>query len=126
MMFEGLKKVSSTYYLHQNQRRELLMIITERFVFVHMHKTGGQTLNDIITRCIPKHQVIGYHYPSKEVPADSATLPLVGIVRNPWDWYVSWYAFKNGPTSRNPLFAIVSNNGEANLNTTISNLINLG
>jgi tetratricopeptide (TPR) repeat protein len=102
------------------------MIITERFVFIHMHKTGGQTLNDIIKRCIPTHQVIGYHYPSKEVPADSATLPLVGIVRNPWDWYISWYAFNNGPKVRNPLFAIVSNNGKANLNTTISNLINLG
>ena len=24
------------------------MIITEHFVFIHMHKTGGQTLNDII------------------------------------------------------------------------------
>ena len=102
------------------------MIITERFVFIHMHKTGGQTLNDIIKRCIPKHQVIGYHYPSKEVPADSATLPLVGIVRNPWDWYISWYTFNNGSKLRNPLFAIVSNNGQANLNTTISNLINLG
>ena len=102
------------------------MIITERFVFIHMHKTGGQTLNDIIKRCIPKHQEIGYHYPCKEVPVDSAALPLVGMVRNPWDWYVSWYAFNNGPKLRNPLFAIVSNNGQANLNTTISNLINLG
>jgi tetratricopeptide (TPR) repeat protein len=102
------------------------MIITERFVFIHMHKTGGQSLNDIIKRCIPKHRVMGYHYPCKEVPEDSVTLPLVGMVRNPWDWYISWYAFNNGPKLRNPLFAIVSNNGQANLNTTISNLINLG
>ncbi|MFQ3190862.1 MAG: tetratricopeptide (TPR) repeat protein [Paraglaciecola sp.] len=102
------------------------MIITERFVFIHMHKTGGQTLNNIIKRCIPKHQVIGYHYPCKEVPAKSIALPLVGMVRNPWDWYISWYAFNNGPKLRNPLFAIVSHNGQANLNTTISNLINLG
>jgi tetratricopeptide (TPR) repeat protein len=102
------------------------MIITERFVFIHMHKTGGQTLNDVIKRCIPKHQVLGYHYPCKHVPPEFAALPLVGMVRDPWDWYVSWYAFNSGPALRNPLFAIVSNNGTANFNTTISNLVNLG
>lgn len=47
-------------------------------------------------------------------------------MRNPWDWYISWYALNNGPKQRNPLFTIVSNNGQANLYTTLSNLINLG
>jgi hypothetical protein len=48
------------------------MIVTEKFVFIHMHKTGGQTLNDIITRCMPAHRVIGYHFPRSEIPPDCA------------------------------------------------------
>jgi tetratricopeptide (TPR) repeat protein len=91
-----------------------------------MHKTGGQTLNDLIMRSVLEHEVIGYHYPHTEVPANHKNLPLVGIVRNPWDWYISWYAFNNTPKLRNPIFAIVSDNGRADLNTTIANLINLG
>ena len=102
------------------------MIVTERFVFIHMHKTGGQTLNDVIKRCIPDSQVIGYHYPRAEIPAEYAALPVVGLVRNPWDWYVSWYAFNRRPKIRNLLFNVVSDSGQSNFKSTVTNLINLG
>lgn len=102
------------------------MIITERFVFIHMHKTGGQTLNDIIKRCIPGHRVVGYHYPRSEVPPEFTELPLVGMVRNPWDWYVSWYAFNKRPNTQNQLFTVVSDGGRADFKSTVTNLINLG
>lgn len=102
------------------------MIVTERFVFIHMHKTGGQTLNDIIQRCITDHRVVGYHYPRAEIPAESAALPVVGIVRNPWDWYVSWYAFNRRPKIHNQLFNVISDGGKGTFKSTITNLINLG
>ncbi|MGI9262898.1 MAG: tetratricopeptide repeat protein [Woeseiaceae bacterium] len=102
------------------------MIVTERFVFIHMHKTGGQTLNDIIQSCIPGHQVVGYHYPRAEVPPEAAALPVVGIVRNPWDWYVSWYAFNRRPKIHNQLFNVISDGGKGTFKSTITNLINLG
>jgi tetratricopeptide (TPR) repeat protein len=102
------------------------MIITESFVFIHMHKTGGQTLNDIIKRCIPDNRVIGYHYPRCEIPPEFAKLPVVGLVRNPWDWYVSWYAFNRMPKVRNQLFNVVSDSGQGTFKSTITNLINLG
>ena len=102
------------------------MIITERFVFIHMHKTGGQTLNDIIQRCIPGHRVVGYHYPRSEVPPEFTDMPLVGMVRNPWDWYVSWYAFNKRPNIHNQLFTVVSDAGRADFKSTVTNLINLG
>ena len=102
------------------------MIITEHFVFIHMHKTGGQTLNNIIERCIPDHQVIGYHFPRSDIPPESADLPVVGMIRNPWDWYVSWYAFNRRPNMRNPLFNIVSDGGNGTFKTTVTNLIQLG
>lgn len=102
------------------------MIITERFVFIHMHKTGGQTLNDIITSCIADSHVVGYHYPRNCIPVASTDLPVVGIVRNPWDWYVSWYAFNRRPSIRNALFNIVSAEGRADFKTTVENLSQLG
>ena len=102
------------------------MIVTDRFVFIHMHKTGGQTLNDVITRCVPGHRVVGYHYPRTEIPTDAAGLPVVGMVRNPWDWYVSWYAFNKRPNIHNQLYNVVSDGGRANFRQTITNLVNLG
>ncbi len=102
------------------------MIITDRFVFVHMHKTGGQFLNEIITRCIPDQRTVGYHLPHAEVPAEAAHLPVVGMVRNPWDWYVSWYAFNKRPGINNPLFRVVSNGGLEGFKATVSNLVQLG
>ena len=103
-----------------------LMIVTDRFVFVHMHKTGGQTINKIIGNCIADHRVVGYHYPIAECPDDARELPVVGIVRNPWDWYASWYAFNRRPGIRNQLFEIVSAGGTANFKTTVTNLVQLG
>ena len=102
------------------------MIVTDRFVFVHMHKTGGQTINRIIAECIPGHRVIGYHYPFSEVPDEAADLPIVGMVRNPWDWYVSWYAFNQRPGIRNQLFNVVSAGGTAGFKSTVANLVRLG
>jgi len=102
------------------------MIVTDRFVFLHMHKTGGQTLNDVIASCMPGHRVVGYHYPRAEIPADAAGLPVVGMVRNPWDWYVSWYAFNKRPNIHNQLYNVVSDGGRASFIDTITNLVNLG
>lgn len=102
------------------------MIITRHFAFIHMHKTGGQSLIDSIARCIPDHRTIGYHFPRAELPAESRDLPVVGMVRNPWDWYVSWYAFNKRPGALNPLFHVVSNGGTASFKETAAALIRLG
>ena len=53
------------------------MIITDRFVFVHMHQTGGQTLHDVIGRCISECRIVGHHYPRSKIPGESAALPAV-------------------------------------------------
>ena len=102
------------------------MIITERFIFIHMHKTGGQTLNDVILNCIQDNRFIGYHFPRSEVPAEYSTLPIVGLVRNPWSWYVSWYSFNRRPNNHNPLFKVVSDGHPEDFTTCVRNLVNLG
>lgn len=91
-----------------------------------MHKTGGQSINHIIEQCVPNVRHIGYHYPYHLLPPECSGLPIVGMVRNPWDWYISWYAFNISLTDSNPLFFIVSDGYQADYKNTLKNLINLG
>ncbi len=102
------------------------MIVTERFIFLHLHKTGGQSLARVIKACIPNSQEIGYHYPHEMIPQEFAHLPVLGVIRNPWDWYVSWYAFNQRPNSHNPLFMVVAEGGQADFKTALANLAGLG
>jgi len=99
------------------------MICTPKFTFIHLHKAAGQSINAALLACIPEAKEIGYHFPAKLIPESAAHLPVIGIVRNPWDWYVSWYAFNNLGGVRNPLFSIVSRGKQAGFKETISNLI---
>jgi hypothetical protein len=101
------------------------MIVTDKFAFVHMHKTGGQSLSHILNDCMPKLQHIGYHYPYHMLPPQHSDLPVVGMVRNPWDWYISWYAFNTRPEVGNPLFFVISDGFQADFRRTITNLVNL-
>lgn len=102
------------------------MITNDQFTFIHVHKTGGRSLNSVITQCIPGSQMVGYHYPYALLPDRQRHLPVVGVVRNPWDWYVSWYAFNRKMGLRNPLFVVVSDGGKADFKTTVKQLANLG
>lgn len=102
------------------------MITTDQFTFIHVHKTGGRSLNSVITQCMPNSKVVGYHYPHALIPDTQQHLPVVGVVRNPWDWYVSWYAFNRKMGLRNPLFIVVSDGGKADFKTTIQQLVKLG
>jgi len=102
------------------------MIVADKFVYIHMHKTGGQTLSQILLSRIRGAQEVGYHYPISLLPVSLSALPIVGMVRNPWDWYVSWYAFNTRPEIVNPVFLILSDGYQSDFNQTVTNLITLG
>lgn len=102
------------------------MIVTDKFTLIHMHKTGGQTLSQVINSSFPENESVGYHFPYSELPAHAANKPLVGMVRNPWDWYLSWYAFNTHPRMYNPLYVALSDGGNGDFESTVTNLINLG
>jgi len=91
-----------------------------------MHKTGGQSIIQIIEQCVPSFRNIGYHYPRHLLPPEYSDLPIVGMVRNPWDWYISWYAYNILLKGKNPLFFVLSDGCQADYKNTIINLINLG
>src|SRR5437763_6406740 len=102
------------------------MIATSRFVFLHLHKSGGTFVNQWLLRFFPDARQIGYHLPRRLIPADLAHLPVIGLVRNPWSYYVSWYAFQSGLARPNALFQILSENGMRGFEGTIRNMLDLG
>jgi hypothetical protein len=102
------------------------MIATERFVFLHLHKSGGSFVNDCLMRFLPDAQQIGYHLPRSLVPQPFAHLPVLGFVRNPWSYYVSWYTFQARRPQPNPLFRILSDDGQLAFEPTVRNMLDLG
>ena len=64
--------------------------------------------------------------PQSLIPTAYAHLPVLGFVRNPWSYYVSWYAFQAGRPRPNPLFRVLSNEGQLDFAATLRNMLDLG
>jgi hypothetical protein len=69
------------------------MIATDKFVFLHLERTGGNFFSEFLHLFMPGEQ-LGYHAPRSRLPERHAHLPVIGFIRNPWDWYVSFYYHK--------------------------------
>jgi hypothetical protein len=102
------------------------MIATDHFVFLHLHKSGGSFVNEAIRRHVPGAREIGYHLPRSLIPPELLTRPVIGLVRNPWSYYVSWYTFQRQRPQPNALFRVLSNAGQLDFNATIHNMLDLG
>jgi hypothetical protein len=102
------------------------MIVTDRFVFLHLHKSGGTFINECLMRCLPDARQAGYHLPRSMIPAEAAGLPILGTVRNPWSYYVSWYSFQQEQTRPNFLFRVLSDEGRLDFGATVRNMLDLG
>lgn len=102
------------------------MIATNHFVFLHLHKSGGTFVNQWLLRFFPDARQIGYHLPRRLIPSQFAHLPVLGLVRNPWSYYVSWYAFQSSMAQPNALFRTLSDSGRLDFQGTIRNMLELG
>ena len=102
------------------------MIVTPRFVFLHLHKSGGTFVNTGLVQFVPGARQIGYHLPRSMIPAEFAALPVLGLVRNPWSYYVSWYSFQASRPQPNALFQTLSENGTLGFAGTVRNMLSLG
>jgi hypothetical protein len=101
------------------------MIVTPRFVFLHLHKSGGTFVNAGLIQHVADARQIGYHLPRSMIPTQYSALPLLGLVRNPWSYYVSWYSFQRARPQPNALFQTLSNGGTLEFAATIRNMLNL-
>lgn len=101
------------------------MIATDNLVFVHLHKSGGTFVNELLLRFAQAPRRIGYHLPYREAPDAIRHLPVIGTVRDPWGYYVSWFHFQRAMRRPNPLFTICSDGGTLGFEATVRNLIGL-
>ena len=106
------------------------MLVTDKFVFLHLPRTGGTFVYDIIEKFFPGAQEIGYHLPRSVLPRDYSHLPILGTVRNPWEFYASWYEHQHSNVKysrlRNVLFGCLSEDRTLDFGRTIGNALALG
>lgn len=101
------------------------MIVTPHFVYVHLHKSGGTFVSEALLRHVPGATQAGYHLPASHIPAAARGLPVLGFVRNPWSYYVSWFSFQRGLPRQNHLFRCVSGDNALGFKDSITRLLAL-
>lgn len=102
------------------------MLVTDKFVFVHLPRSGGTFIADVIRKFFPSAHEIGYHLPRALLPREYSHLPVLGTVRNPWEFYVSWYYHVWPRDAATALVSWMSENGRHGFTGTIRNALNLG
>ena len=100
------------------------MIVTEHFVYIHTSRTAGTFLNKLVLEHVPGAQMIQYHGHLKDLPGRFSHLPIIGFVRNPWDWYVSMFC--DYRRKRQYVFQIISEGGALDFEATVCRFLNLG
>jgi hypothetical protein len=102
------------------------MLITDKFVFLHLPRSGGTFVYDVVRKFFPSAREIGYHLPRELLPGEYSHLPILGTVRNPWEFYVSWYHHVRPRNTASILFSCLSENGKHGFEETTRNALNLG
>jgi hypothetical protein len=104
------------------------MLISKYFTFIHLPKTGGEFIKTICEKALPNdwfiENEIGKHKGIKSIPSNYQHLPKFALIRNPWDWYVSWYHYRKQHNSKDPTWLLVSDRGKNDFHTTIKNICN--
>lgn len=81
------------------------MLIHDRFIFLHVPKTGGMFLRDVLKRELAPGTVLEgpiTHATRGDIPEALQARPILAYVRNPWDWYVSIYHHGIAPSTAPP------------------------
>jgi Sulfotransferase domain len=78
------------------------MLVASDLVFVHIPRTGGSFIRGVLRDHLepePSAPRFATHAAWSELPRQFRDRPAFCVVRNPWDWYVSWYhhLVKSGP-----------------------------
>lgn len=97
------------------------MILRDKCVILHMPKTGGVFMRMLLEKYYGDDVQLAsgkgfddpsaptaQHHTLADVGPELAHLPVFGFIRNPWDWYVSWYHFFMSYPYRPPHFITVS------------------
>jgi hypothetical protein len=102
------------------------MIVTDKFIFVHLPRTGGTFVSEIIRAFFPSAHEIGHHMPRPLLPREYSHLPVLGTVRSPWDFYVSLYHYVLPKDAATKFVSWMSENRSLGFEGSVQNLLNLG
>jgi len=106
------------------------MLVADKFVFLHLPRAGGTFVYDVVRKFFPSAREIGYHFPRELLPGEYSHLPVLGIVRNPWEFYASWYHHQDSNVRYSPLtnvlFGCLSEHRKLDFVQTIRNALDLG
>jgi hypothetical protein len=97
------------------------VILSKHFVFLHLPKTGGSFVRELCTHYAPpawQVSLLDNHPTVRDIPPEYTHLPIFGFVRNPFDWYVSWYAYLKKRLN-DPFFNQVSEGGTKSFRDTM-------
>lgn len=101
------------------------MLVTDKFVLVHLPRSGGTFVSEVIRKFFPSAREIGYHLPRALLPRELSHLPVLGTVRNPWEFYVSWFHHQQSSKRHGPLISFVTENWKLDFVQTTRNALNL-
>ena len=100
------------------------MIVTKQFIYIHTSRIAGTFLNRLILEHVPGSQMIQYHGHLRDLPAEFSHLPVIGFVRNPWDWYVSMvFDYRR---KQQYVYQIISDRDALDFTATVSRFLGLG
>ncbi len=102
------------------------MIATDKFVFAHLPRSGGTFVTAVIKKFFPTAREIGHHLPRELLPKQYSRLPVLGTVRNPWDFYVSLYHYLWPKDAASILVSWMTESGKLGFQGSLRNLLNLG
>ena len=88
------------------------MLITDELVYLELQKTGCSHTIKILSALNNKNcKIIGKHNTYDSIPKEDQgnfeSKLKIGNIRNPWDWYVSLWAF--GCQKKGGLYNLVTN-----------------
>jgi hypothetical protein len=70
------------------------MFVSDALVFLELQKTGCTHIAKLMSQVIPGKQIGKHNRPTKDLL--NSQCPMVGSIRNPWDWYISLWAYGCG------------------------------
>ncbi len=100
------------------------MIVTDHFVYIHVSRSAGTFLNKLILNRVPGARMLQYHGHLGDLPEQYAELPVIGFVRNPWDWYVSM--FFDYRRKQQYVYRVLSERSTLNFEATVTRFLRLG
>ncbi len=98
------------------------MIACPYFVFLHLSKSGGTFINRLLMDEFDESIKLGYHLPYCKIPDVLRSLPVLGSVRNPWDYYVSWFHFQDR-IRKSVVWEVFSENGRLGFERTLFRML---